>query len=76
MTIEDKNEIERLLRIKTAHMGDKDSCQRLIIAYINPGYKFCKTCDPAIRAAFNLLRNWWAKQNHNAFTFIQTKVAR
>lgn len=70
MTKDDKDEIERLLSLKTASYPDKDSAERMINTYINPGYKFCKTCDPAVRAAFKLLRNWWSNQNVNSFTFI------
>jgi hypothetical protein len=71
MTKKDKDEIERLSRLKEASVGDKDSCERLINTYINVGYKFCKTCAPAVRSAFNLLRNWWANQNQGTYQFIK-----
>jgi hypothetical protein len=73
MTIKDRDEIERLVRLKEADMGDKASCERLINSYIRNGYRFCKTCAPQIRNAFNLLRGWWEKQNKNNFTFIPSK---
>ena len=70
MTKEHKEEIERLITLKSANHGDKDSCERMINVYINPGYKFCKTCDPAVRSAFNLLRTWWNGKDKNTYTFI------
>lgn len=73
MTKEDKDEIERLLALKTAAYGDKTSAQRLVQRYINPGAKYCMTCDPQIRQMFNTLRNWWSSQNKEAWTFIKTK---
>ncbi len=51
-------EIGRLYKLKVADMVDKNSCELMIQRYIDPGYKFCKTCDPAIRAAFNRLKGW------------------
>jgi hypothetical protein len=73
MIKEDKDEIERLVSIKTADYGDKASAQRMVQRYINPGYKACMTCDPAIRQMFKILRGWWEKQNKEAWTFIKTK---
>jgi hypothetical protein len=65
------NEIVRLCSLREANMGDKDSCERLIQTYINVGYKYCRTCPPAVRSAFNLLKNWWANQNSNTYQFIK-----
>lgn len=73
MTKEDKDEIERLLKLTTAAYGDKTSAQSLIQRYINPGAKYCMTCDPQIRQMFKVLRNWWDSQNKAAYQFIKTK---
>jgi len=62
MNKEDRDEIERLLSIKVATYGDKDSCKRMIQKYISPGYTYCLTCDPAVIAAFKKLRQWWQSQ--------------
>lgn len=51
-------EIRRLLKVKTADMGDKNSAQSLINKYINPGMKWCMTCDGAVRQMFKVLRGW------------------
>lgn len=58
LTQADIVEIRRLLTIKIADMGDKNSCQSIINKYINEGGKWCMTCDPAIRQMFSVLRNW------------------
>lgn len=73
MTLEDKNEIERLLNLKVASFKDKDSAQAITQRYINPGAKYCMTCDPAVRQMFKILREWWNKQNKAAYKFIKTK---
>lgn len=58
MTDKDLVEIKRLLALRTADMGDKDSCLRLIRTYINEGAAYCLTCDPAVRNMFKTLRDW------------------
>ena len=51
-------EIQRLCSLKTADMVDKNSAQAMIRQYIDPGAKYCMTCDPAIRQMFKRLRTW------------------
>lgn len=58
----DKLEIQRLLKLRTANMGDKNSAQDLIRKYISEGAKWCMTCDAAIKQMFGVLRNWAAEQ--------------
>jgi hypothetical protein len=55
---EDIKEMQRLCTLKTADMVDKSSCELMIQRYIDPGYKFCKTCEGAVRTAFKRLRTW------------------
>lgn len=50
--------IRRLLQLRTADMVEKNLAQSLIQKYINPGAKYCMTCDPAVRQMFKTLRNW------------------
>lgn len=59
---EDRLEVIRLITIKTADMGDKNSCQTIINKYINEGGKWCMTCDGAIRQMFSVLKNWAAER--------------
>ena len=58
VTTGDIIEIRRLLTLKTADMGDKNSAQNIINRYINEGGRWCMTCDPAIRQMFSVLKNW------------------
>jgi hypothetical protein len=55
----DKKEFERLYNLTTAKMLDKHLAQDLIQRYIDPGAKYCMTCDPSIRAMFRRLKMWW-----------------
>jgi hypothetical protein len=55
----DKKEFERLYNLSTAKMLDKHLAQDLIQRYIDPGAKYCMTCDPSIRAMFRRLKMWW-----------------
>jgi len=56
---EDKLEIERLYSLKSFNGLDKHSAQDLIQRYIDPGAKYCMSCDGSVRAMFNRLRRWW-----------------
>lgn len=55
----DKKEFERLYNLTSAKMLDKHLAQDLIQRYIDPGAKYCMTCDPSIRAMFRRLKMWW-----------------
>lgn len=55
----DKIEFQRLYDLTTAKMLDKHLAQDLIQRYIDPGAKYCMTCDPSIRAMFRRLKGWW-----------------
>lgn len=55
----DKKEFERLYNLTSAKMLDKHLAQDLIQRYIDPGAKYCMTCDPSIRAMFRRLKIWW-----------------
>jgi hypothetical protein len=55
-------EIRRLLTLKTADMGDKNSTKNIINKYINEGGNWCMTCDAAIRQMFSVLKNWAAQK--------------
>lgn len=57
----DKLEFQRLYDLTTAKMLDKHSAQDLIQRYIDPGAKYCMTCDPSIRAMFRRLKVWWGE---------------
>lgn len=63
MSEEDKNEIIRLLSLKKVQMLDKHSAQDIIQRHINPGAKYCMTCDGSVRAMFNQLRNWFENKD-------------
>lgn len=76
MTKIDRDEIERLLSLKTADMRDKHSAEDLIRKYINPGAHYCMTCDPSVRQMFRVLRNWWNEQNKSSYQFIPLKTIR
>ena len=66
MSNEDKNEIIRLCSLTgKVSMLDKSSAQDLIQRYINPGAKYCMTCDSSVRAMFNQLKNWWLVNKDN-----------
>lgn len=55
----DRKEFERLNTLTSAKMVDKHIAQDLIQKYIDPGAKYCMTCDPSIRAMFRRLKAWW-----------------
>lgn len=65
MSNEDKLEIIRLLNLTSVNGVDKHSAQDLIQRYINPGAKYCMSCDGSVRAMFNQLRNWWQLNKNN-----------
>lgn len=55
----DKIEFERLYNLTSATALDKHSAQSLIQRYMDPGAKYCMTCDPSVRAMFRRLKLWW-----------------
>jgi hypothetical protein len=72
MTKLEKEQIDRLCGLTTATMADKTECESVIQKWIQPGYKFCKTCDPQVKAAFKKLKSWWSDQITD-YRFIKTK---
>lgn len=56
---EDKLEFERLYSLQSFKPVDKHSAQSLIQRYIDPGAKYCMSCDGSVRAMFKRLRLWW-----------------
>jgi hypothetical protein len=55
----DRKEFERLNTLTSAKMVDKHIAQDLIQKYIDPGAKYCMTCDPAVQSMFRRLKAWW-----------------
>jgi len=55
----DKLEFERLCNLTEANAIDKHSAQDLIQRYMDPGAKYCMSCDPSVRAMFRRLKAWW-----------------
>lgn len=73
MTKVEKEEIERLISLKVADYGDKQSAENLVRKYVTPGFKCCMNCAPQVRNMFDRLRNWWNEQNKSAYQFIKER---
>lgn len=71
MKKETKEEIERLLALKSATMEDKQSASNIYTTYVSEYNRFCLTCPASVRILFNQLRVWWNK-NDVHYTFITT----
>ncbi|MFY8170066.1 MAG: hypothetical protein ACOVK2_03000 [Candidatus Fonsibacter sp.] len=59
MDKKDRDEFERLYKLKAADMKDKNSALDLIRRHIDSGAAYCLHCDAAIRAMFNRLKSWY-----------------
>jgi hypothetical protein len=59
MDNKDREEFERLYKLKAADMTDKNSALDLIRRYIDAGSAYCLHCDGAIRAMFKRLKGWY-----------------
>lgn len=73
MTVQEANEIKELVALTSVTMAQKNKCEELIQKWISPGYKFCKTCDPAVRTAFKKLKTWWEQEQLKPLRSIKTK---
>jgi hypothetical protein len=58
----DREEIVRLLSLKSADMGDKDSAFRMILKYVNEGMSYCMSCPDSVRSMFDRLRYWYTEK--------------
>ena len=71
-----KNEMEDIVRLTSkteATTVDKELALHYVRLYVNPGFTVCKSCPSSVRKMFNILKDWWNKQNKSAYSFIKTK---
>lgn len=59
MKLIEKNEIDRLLKLKSVSMKDKQSAHTLYRKYVSTKDIFCLSCKESVRQLFNKLTVWW-----------------
>ena len=65
-------DIVRLVSKTEATTADKELALHYVRIYVNSGFTVCKSCPSSVRKMFSLLRDWWNKQNKEAYQFIKT----
>lgn len=65
MTLIEKKDLDRLVKLNRASTKDKRSALKLYRAYVSVDQAYCLNCPASVRQLFERLKNWWGKQKPN-----------